>query len=221
MQRLLAPWYVHPADNPQAWRNLLSGGLAIQHAVVNIHNGPGDRPRDPYYHPLLCDTEWTTANPTGYIPVSCGRRSVRNIVRDVEHWQTWYGISSFMFDEVPSDGGGALNDAVSAVRDITDGVLIGNVGTSTTIAVASLFDIIGVDERAWADYRTGPPFSPFGADTFNPDAHNTVCETWHMVHSCPLDQLDTALQQTHRRKADYVWVTHGVLPNPWGSIPPL
>ena len=47
------PWYIHPAQAPLAWQRLAEGAFGFGFVVVNIENGPGRGPQDPYYREPL------------------------------------------------------------------------------------------------------------------------------------------------------------------------
>lgn len=205
-----APWYVHPAAAPSAWRRLGEGD-SVELAVVNVANGPGTAPDDPYYGPALAAV--SGASMLGYVSVGYGDRSAEVVRREAEAWREWYGVTGVMLDETPSAARSKSwsLDLIDRLRGDGASMVVANPGTVPVRELVEAADVTCVFEGSWESYRRLR--LPRWLRQFPPG------RLWHLVHSCPGSCLPSVRRLAARRGAGYAWATSGTLPDPWSVLP--
>lgn len=212
------PWYVHPAEDPVAWRRLGAlladaDGLGDGFVVVNVHNGPGAAD-DPYYGPAL--QELRSAAPglvvLGYVDLDYGVRAVAEVMDEVRAWQDRYGLEGVMLDRypaAPSDDPGArrAREVVARIRSVGVAHVAGNPGLDPAPGTEEELDVVCDFEGPAHEY----------ADPSRPLRRGRG--RWHLVYDCPATSANEVREQALERGADYVFVTDGVLPHPWAGLP--
>lgn len=206
--RPAAPWYLHPAEDPEAWRRLVAG-CGLEFAVINVHNGPGAA-TDPAYAEALTDGSATPL--VGYVDVSYGRRPVGAVRADAAAWRDRYGVRAIFLDQVPStvrEGAWSL-DLVDGLRADGCDLVALNPGTVPHPDVVRVGDVTCVFEGTGREHRraTFPPWLNAEGDR----------KLWHLVHSCPPRRQPAAARRAARRGAQLAWATAGTLPNPWRQL---
>lgn len=205
------PWYIHPAQAPLAWQRLAEGAFGFGFVVVNIENGPGRGPQDPYYREPLARGLATTT--VGYVNVGYGQRPWGDVLEQVEQWQRWYGIHDVMLDCVPSqDRQGAWSvEWIDALRRAGVEHVIANPGVVPTRRLVETADVTCVAEAAWQDY----------AHLQMPEWLQAVSphKQWHLVHGVPPEHLASVPALAASRGAHFSWATDRGLPNPWDVLP--
>ncbi|SDF22339.1 Spherulation-specific family 4 [Blastococcus fimeti] len=208
--RLGLPWYVHPAEDPAAWAALAARRPRPSFAVVNVHDGPGAA-GDEWYPEALAQLR--TVRLLGYVDVDYGRRSPDDVQADVQAWLTRYKVGGVMFDQFPTDAASIerCSTYVNAARRSGALFVVGNPGTVPHLGHLAMLDVACVFEgtaESYADYRPPPGLSrvPRG-------------RVWHLVHSCPPDELAAVSARTARLGAGHAFVTDRGMPHPWGGFP--
>ncbi len=205
-----APWYVHPAEDPAAWRRLLSGRNELAFAVVNPANGPGPVD-DPYYPQVLAEGSATAL--LGYVNVDYGRRDPEDVLADVRDWHRRYPVSGVMLDCVPSQVRQASWDLamIDRVREAGAATVVVNPGTPPAPELVLRADVTCVAEQDWSSFRNWQP----------PDwLHELPARRqWMLLHDVPIEQQGEAMELIGRRGAGLGWVTAGTMPNPWAVLP--
>lgn len=204
------PWYVHPAEDEQAWTALAERRPHPSFVVVNVSDGPGD-PDDEWYPGAL--RKLSGLRLLGYVDVGYGERSPSAVQDDVRAWLDSYPVSGVMFDQYPSDHASLRRSAeyVSAARTSGARYIAGNPGTVPDFAHLAMLDVTCVFEGPAAGYAVFRP----------PAALRAVPRErlWHLVHSCPPEDLAAVTARAERLGAGHCFVTDGVPPHPWGGFP--
>lgn len=199
----IAPWYIHPVVEPEAWHNLLTGDVELDLAVVNIDNGPGAAD-DPYYPALLVDRPETCPALLGYVDVYYGQRPIVDVLRDAEFWLSRYAVTGVLLDQYPSVPEPAFAEVATTLRGFGVELVAANPGVLVIPEVAAQFDITGLVETALAGYQ--PPVTE-------------IPGAWHLVYNCPIAEAPETIRRAAAAGAQYVSVSDAQLPNPWpGSI---
>ena len=223
------PWYIHPAEDPGAWRNLArhftsARGLRDGFAVINVHNGPCSAD-DPYYGRAL--SELSARAPglalLGYVDVDYGNRPELAVLDDAAAWQYRYGLTALMLDRFPSRlsatgdikgsegskgteaASSSIVDTVARLRENGIDCVVGNPGTVPSPEIRTALDITCEFEGTGDDYAAAlPPGGP---------------GTWHLVHSCSPGQLEHGNMMPGIAPPDYLFATDRLMPHPWGGFP--
>jgi len=208
--RLGLPWYVHPAEDPCAWDTLAARVPRPSFVVVNVHNGPGD-PDDEWYPGALARLR--DMRLLGYVDVDYGRRPPSEVQSDVDRWLARYRVGGVMLDRFPSDAASTDRCAEygSAARRSGAGFVVGNPGTVPQLGHLAMLDVTCVFEgtaETYADFRPPAGLSrvPRG-------------RVWHLVHSCPSEDLERVTARTSQLGAGHAFVTDRPMPHPWGGFP--
>lgn len=206
--RLAAPWYVHPASNPPAWERML-GGSDLAFAVVNASNGPA--PGDKYYQEVLAGGSQTPL--VGYVDTAYGARPAELILAEVHSWLETAPVSGIMFDCVPTV---IRQDSwhlglIDQARDLGAGTVVVNPGVPPDPALVQRADVTCVAEFDWATFQKWNP----------PEALRDMPahRLWMLAHGVPAAEQPEAEQLLASFGAGLGWVTEGVLPDPWSTLP--
>jgi hypothetical protein len=208
--RAALPWYVHPAEDPDAWQRLALQSPRPSFVVVNVHNGPGE-PDDPWYPEALTQLRGTRL--VGYVDLAYGERPVAEVAADVTTWLDVYRVGGVMLDQFPSDAASTRRcvEYVTAARRAGAGFVVGNPGVVPALGHLALLDVTCVFEGSADAYSR---FTPPPALCRVP--RNRV---WHLVHSCPPDELAEVTARAERLGAGHAFVTDRSMPHPWGGFP--
>jgi hypothetical protein len=208
--RAALPWYVHPAEDPAAWDQLARLVPRPSFVVVNVHNGPGE-PNDPWYPEALARLRGIRL--VGYVDVAYGQRDPAEVLDDVRGWMEMYKLGGVMLDQLPSGADSIQRCAeyVTTARRAGSGFVVGNPGTVPHLGHLAMLDVTCVFEGTAAQYERFRP--PAGLSRV-PRAR-----VWHLVHSCPPEQLDEVAARTAQLGAGHAHVTDRLMPHPWGGFP--
>jgi hypothetical protein len=208
--RVGLPWYVHPAEDPAAWDQLAQLAPRPSFVVVNVHNGPGE-PTDPWYPEALARLRGIRL--VGYVDVAYGQRDPAAVLDDVRGWMETYKLGGVMLDQLPSgaDSTQRCAEYVTSARRAGAGFVVGNPGTVPHLGHLAMLDVTCVFEGTAAQYEDFRP--PAGLSRV-PRAR-----VWHLVHSCPPEQLDEVTARTAQLGAGHAFVTDRLMPHPWGGFP--
>ncbi|NUT32322.1 MAG: hypothetical protein HOV79_04515 [Hamadaea sp.] len=197
---LLLPLYVHPAEDPAAWRAapLRNAGATV---VVNVHNGPG-ADGDPYYPEVVRRLADAGVPLLGYVDLAYGARRPEEVAADVDGWRR-YPVGGVFFDQAPADLAGL--PAVTAAVAHCPGRIVLNPGTPPHPAYAPLADLVCTFEGPWPAYRDR------AADPGWPHAV-------HLVYGVPAGLLGEAAVLLSRRCAGGL-VSDLRAPHPYLGVP--
>lgn len=206
----IAPFYVHPAENPEAWRTLTETGCDLGAAVVNVSSGPGEA-GDHYYSTALAHASATPL--VGYVSVAYGARLVEDVLKEAKAWATLYGIDRVLLDCVPREleAGAWSLDVIDRMRDAGIAWVAVNPGTPPARELIERADVTCVREASWADYQSWT--LPGWLTELAPE------KQWHLIYSCPQEAAMEAADRAAAYGAGNLWVTPGAPPSPWSTLP--
>lgn len=208
--RTAIPWYVHPAEDPDAWNALAALSPRPSFVVVNVHDGPGD-PADPYYPAALALLR--SMRVLGYVDVDYGERPPAAVRDDVLLWLGVHKVGGVMLDRLPATAASTERCAeyVTDARRAGAGFVAGNPGVEPQLGHLAMLDVTCVfegDAAAYAGFRPSPRLSRV------PRAR-----VWHLVHGCPPAELAAVTERAGRLGAGHAFVTDRTMPHPWGGFP--
>lgn len=198
---ILIPLYIHPLDDPSAWRAVASAGASVT-AIVNVHNGPGSG-IDPVYAKATRQLRDAGVPLLGYVDLGYSRRSRDAIEEDLKNW-CGYSVSGVFFDQAPS----ALCDIATVARyvHLGHGMTVLNPGTRCHPGYAPLADLVCTFEGPWDIYqRLAAP---------SPEFANAA----HLVYGVPSEELSAASELLASR-ATAGLITDLTAPLPYYGIP--
>lgn len=218
--KILVPAYFYPgASGLDDWKRLIaSAGRVPIVAVVNPASGPGDAPIREYADIIRGGTARTGLTMVGYVNTAFATRPRPEIEADIDRWVRFYPeIQGIFLDaqSIEAEDVGLYADLCDyARRSIDDALVVTNPGTlcvedyfeegATDLAV--LFEnsrgFDGFDLPLWRlRYRPGRFAAlPHGVQT--------------------AEAMEDAVRQAGEKGIGYIFVTDGVMPNPWKNLPP-
>jgi hypothetical protein len=212
--RLAVPWYLHPAEDPRQWAELIRQAQLgrVAFAVVNVASGPGEA-GDPYYPAALAGLREGGVPLHGYVDTDYSARPPREVMDEVIVWRERYGVEGIMFDRVSADPANLsyyLPIAESA-REAGIRVLVGNPGVVPHPAYLRAFDVVCVFEDVDAVHQR--------LTTMAPPVGVPPDRLWHLVHGVHPLQFDAVLARIAAQGAGLAFVTDRTGGNPWCGMP--
>ncbi|MEV8531149.1 spherulation-specific family 4 protein [Streptomyces sp. NPDC051211] len=211
------PGYAHPLLAPAEWGELARPGTPLHWAVLNVTNGPGQRP-DPHCSEAahrLREAAGSGHRLLGHLAMRDGERAAEELVADARRFLDWYRVGGFYLAGAPAD-----RDALPAVRRIVDTlrtmgdglrIVLGH-GTHPYAGYAETADQLVTFSGAWADYRWSQ-VAEWTAE-YPPEL---FC---HLVHGVPRTHLEEALRIARWQGAGTIWFTdRRGTGDPWAGMP--
>lgn len=212
--RLAVPAYFAP---DQGWTDLPAAAPAVGIAVINPASGPGSAP-DTAYLSVVQRAQAAGIKVLGYVGTDHGRRPAEAVLADVRAYTDWYATDGIFFDEASTDCGLAnsyyarLFNAVKATS--RSRVVALNPGRATEECYTRIADVIVTFEGSFSAYATS-----YSAPSWT--ARYASERFWHLVYAAPTEtELLEAVRLARQRRAGWLYVTPGTLPNPWDALPP-
>ncbi|RDG30447.1 spherulation-specific family 4 protein [Streptomyces corynorhini] len=212
-----APGYAHPLLAPVEWAELTRPGTPLHWAVLNVADGPGERP-DP--HCLAAAGRLTNAGARvlGHLDLAYGARPFGEIAADAGRFLDWYRVSGFYLDRCPAgraeladvrrmtavleamldDGPGSPPEQAHG-RAYDGGYLVLGHGRHPYPGYAGAADQLVTFCGPWTDYRWSQA-APWTADY---PAERFV----HLVHGVPRTHLEEAMRIARWQGAGTIFFT--------------
>ncbi|MFE7131466.1 spherulation-specific family 4 protein [Streptomyces sp. NPDC057638] len=191
----------HPLLAPEEWSELSRQGAHLDWVVLNVANGPGDRP-DP--HGLAAAGKLTNAGVRvlGHLDLAHGTRSLGALVSDACRYAEWYRVDGFLLDRCPTD-----RDKLTAVRRVAatleevapDPYLVLGQGSHPHPGYAEAADQLITFSGGWAQYR----WSQVAEWTAEHPAERFA----HVVHGVPRTHLEEAIRIARWQGAGTIFFT--------------
>ncbi|MFC8506160.1 spherulation-specific family 4 protein [Streptomyces sp. NPDC057411] len=201
------PGYAHPLLAPVEWAELTRPGTPVHWAVLNVAEGPGDRP-DPHCLEAAGKLRNAGVRVLGHIDLRHGSRPFGEVVSDAQRFLDWYKADGFYLDRAPVDradlvGVRRISATLEALVDGESGdrgghLVLGH-GTHPYPGYAEAADQLVTFSGAWADYR----WSQVAEWTADYPAGKFV----HLVHGVPRTHLEEALRIARWQGAATVFFT--------------
>jgi hypothetical protein len=210
--RLVVPAYFRPDSRSDDWQLLAKHAQQVRLVILNLANGPGDRP-DPAYHSALGRLREVGVAVAGYVDTNYGRRPAAEALADLDNFLQWYAVSGVCFDRV-SVSAQDLGYYAALSRDARRAgarVVLFNHGAHPLEAYAEHANLLGTFEGPWRAYlRLAVPrwTRSRPASTF-----------YHVIYSVPRENFDHAFLLATRRRAGSVYVTDRGGANPYDGLP--
>jgi hypothetical protein len=210
--QLVVPAYFHPATHPREWEWLARHSARIRLVILNLANGPGDRPDEAYLAPLD-RLRAAGVSVFGYVDTNYGQRPVDEAIADLQRHVDWYRVDGAFFDRA-GDHPGLLSHyagLAARARDTGARLIALNHGAHPVEAYADHAELLGTFEGPWSSYvELGVPrwvrSRPAG-------------QFFHLVHAVPTASMADAWWLAAHRHAGCAYVTDRDGDNPWDGLP--
>ena len=210
--RAVVPAYFHPVADPFAWERLAQHANAVRMVVLNVSDGPGDRP-DPAFRPVLERLTEAGVTVAGYVDTDYGRRSIADALIEMGAYLDWYGLCAAFLDQVSSGHDDLDHYAILAEKARLLGVrlLAFNHGTHPVEEYADHAELLGTFEGPWRAY----------AETVVPNWvwSRPPEQFYHLLYSVPRARHAEACALVANRGAGGAFVTDHGGANPWDYLP--
>jgi hypothetical protein len=135
------------------------------------------------------------------IKTNFGNRSLEDVKLEIDLCVKLYGVSGFVFDEVPAvcTCKTYYSDLYAYVKVNVAGLVVLNIGANVPECFALFADILVVFDSSYADYLKFvalPWYAKHPASLF-----------WHNIHSCPKLLVKAALSLAIKLNAGFCYVT--------------
>ncbi|MCQ6554416.1 spherulation-specific family 4 protein [Streptomyces sp. C10-9-1] len=195
------PGYAHPLLAPVEWAELARPGTPLHWVVLNVADGPGDRP-DPHCLEATGRLAGARVRVLGHLDLAHGARPFGELVREAQCFADWYRVGGFLLNRCPAE-----RADLPQVRRLTatlDGLLDGGHlvlghGTHPYPGYAEAADQLVTFSGAWADYR----WSQVAEWT----AHYPPERFAHFVHGVPRTHLEEATRIARWQGAGTIFFT--------------
>ncbi len=198
------------SDQP-SWDRLALADRAPSFVVANPASGPGSA-KAPWIASVFQTAMTGGLTLIGYSSTRYGDRPIQEVLDEISHYRTWYGINRIFLDETPY-----LCDRLSYYQTISEtvhrngGTVVLNPGMNPESCWAGVAEVIVNFEGSAATYETWTP-APW---TLN----STNTSFWHIIYAAGLFDGTALLEMAAQRKATWAYLTDDVLPNPFDRLP--
>lgn len=195
------PGYAHPLLAPAEWDELTRPGTPLHWVVLNVDDGPGDRP-DPHCLEATGKVRNAGVQVLGHIDMAHGSRSFGDVVLDAHHYLEWYRVDGFLLDRCPADradlqGVRRITATLEAVLE--GGHLVLGHGSHPYPGYAEAADQLVTFSGPWTDYRWSQ-VAEWTAD-YPPERFA------HFVHGVPRTHLEEATRIARWQGAGTIFFT--------------
>jgi hypothetical protein len=207
---VIIPLYSYPGS---AWNAVIQLKLAYPSVpitvIVNPATGPGGS-IDPNYATWINDLRSAGVNVLGYVYTSYAARSSSSVMADINSYKTWYAVNGIFLDEMSNVIGqqsyySALTSYAHSLGLLT---VVGNPGAPVPASFMGSVDVIVVYENAGV-----PSASTLGSSTMG------LSKSGIATMSYGVSTLDSSSVGAVAAYAGYIYITDGVMPNPYSSLP--
>jgi spherulation-specific family 4 protein len=208
---VIIPLYTYPGST---WTAVIQAkaanpGVSIV-AVINPDNGPGAS-QDPNYVSGIQGLRSAGVIVLGYVHTSYAARPAASVIADINSYKGWYNISGIFLDEMSNVAGneGYYSSLNTYIESLGYTMTVGNPGADTipgyigTVNVIVVYENLGLPSpSALAGWHASYAKSNFASISYGMGSIN---------------QTDIARISN---SVGYVYLTSGIQPNPYDSLPP-
>jgi Spherulation-specific family 4 len=205
----LIPAYVPPAqlsglaDDPGAGRTV----------ILNPASGPGSG-ADAAYRRATRRAREAGVKVLGYVPTGYGARDPAAVRADIDRYESWYGVDGIFLDETAHDAAqlGYYKSLSGVIHRAGERTVAINPGVVPARGYFDVADIVVTYEGPYAGYAEARRKMPGWVK----DVPRSRIA--HLVYGATGNQAERVVAADAH--AGHVYVTNGMLPHPWGALPP-
>ena len=204
----LIPAYITPA----AITDLVDGSQHRRLIIINPASGPGAAAH-PAYREAVAAARASGALVVGYVPTAYGARDPAAVQADIGRYREWYGVDGVFLDEAAHDEAQLPYYRALSLHARAAGaaLVVLNPGTVPRAGYFDLADVVVTYEGPASGYADASTRTPDWVREQPPD------RIAHLVYAASREQ---ALAVAENPLAPgWLYVTSGVLPNPWQTVP--
>ena len=217
-QKIAFPTYIYPTwydSGGGTWATIMSASPQVPLVIINPASGPGTAVNSDYLtQTMLAQASGQTV--IGYINTAYTATPAGTVEAYMGNYLSWYGVNGFFLDNALNVAGSAgyYVNLYSYAKQVTSdaAVVVINPGTPTDVSYMAGCDIVVNAEYDIGTYRVRSAAAwerDYPADRF-----------WHIIYGCQnTNQRNEALYLSRQNRAGYVFVTDGILPNPYDILP--
>ncbi|WP_030781041.1 spherulation-specific family 4 protein [Streptomyces sp. NRRL S-920] len=198
------PGFAHPLVAPLEWGELTRPGIPLKWVVLNVANGPGERP-DPHCLEAAGRLRNGGVRVLGHLDARYGTRPFGELLSDAHRYLDWYQVDGFSLDRCPTERTALpeVRRTVTTLRALVDHahIVLGH-GTHPYPGYAETGDQLVTFAGSWSDYRWSQ-VAEWTAD-YPPER---FC---HFVHGMPRGHLEEALRIARWQGASTIYFTDRV-----------
>ncbi|MGA2665574.1 MAG: spherulation-specific family 4 protein [Nitrososphaerales archaeon] len=206
---VIIPLYSYPGVG---WNEIIAAkeanpGVAMV-VIINPDNGPGPS-RDPAYVTGVDDLRAAGIIVLGYDHTSYAARSLLAVTADIDSYKDWYNLSGIFFDEMSSVPGneGYYSLLNQYAKSVGLPFTVGNPGMDVPASYQGTMDVIVSYENQ------GVPGSASLASITDGMSKNN-----YAVIAYGVDTFNASAVSNIFDYANYVYVTNGTQPDPYGAV---
>ena len=209
----IVPLYTDPSD--ASWTAIAATAkmhptVAVR-AIINPDSGPGAA-KDPGYASGIPELEAAGITVLGYVATTYGAKTPADAHAEIDDYTTWYtGLKGIFFDEMSNTAGmeAYYAELTQYAKGLGYQVTVGNPGTDTSSSYVGTVDTLLIYESSGlpALGSLGGWHAPYDKQNFG-------------IIPYGVPSLDATFVAGARPEVGFIYLTDGVLPNPWDSLSP-
>ena len=207
---VILPLYVHPGST---WHDVIKE--KIKHhkvpmiVIINPLNGSGQVKNDDYVDGIQ-KMQSRDISVLGYVYTDYGTRNSTDVKNEITNYKNWYNVNGIFFDQMSNVPGNEIyyTDLTHFAKSLGLTFTVGNAGVDTKPSYIKTVDNIVIYEK-----NTLPSVLSLAGWHKNYDKNN------FSIIAFEIDNLDKSFVFDASNSVGYMYVTNGVMPNPFNSIP--
>lgn len=228
----LVPAYFYPSYLGSPWDDLNTAAALIPiEAIMNPDSGPGAAVNSDYVTAVQ-NLQAAGGKVIGYVATGYGASDPDDILNDVSNYIDWYGVNGIFLDEMGNSDGTldyvALYQSIQAMAADAGITLhvVGNPGEPFSEAYVDAADTLVIFEGPYsntdptgASFQSYPNQGPYAglSPWWLSEASSQIANIVY-ADSTDLDAFKSMVKAIVQN-AGYIYITDGVLPNPYGALP--
>jgi Spherulation-specific family 4 len=202
-QQAIVPLYSYPGSS-SFWADVTANPGPMGMVICNVDSGPGTE-YESNFAAVFGAAAAAGITCLGYVPTGYGADSIASVEDQVDLWQTYYGITSIMFDTVSPDET-YLDYYTTLVEYVhaRGGIAVLNPGTIPAEGYMSIgADVVQVCEDSYANFATDASNAPSWLFDYPATSISVTCNQC----STEADMVTVVGLSQSAFNAHYVWVT--------------
>src|SRR5271157_1383013 len=194
------------------WDQAIVGAPTVGIMIMNPHNGPGAMPSHEYLT-AISKAKSAGIRVLGYVHTRYGTRSQTDVKSDIDKYKAWYNISDIFLDEASGQTADLsyYQHLADYIHTTAGAIVMLNFGIYPDESYMNIGDIANVFENTYSAYPTAQ--IPSWAFKYPPTKFS------HLIYGADRSAMTHVLALAQQRNVGYIYVTDGVLPNPWNTLP--